>query len=183
VLILTEAPQASHGIRCAVAAALAVVLLATGAGCGVDRAGRGVAGSCDEADPAVVKQVMAGARTNFRPTLPNGSTGVLVDHLEPLDSSVGRLPKKDRKFGADELVVLRVSTVLGGEDASGGIKGFDGALYLALDEDGKLLGPVGTFSTPFFDLESPGDPGWLPWGDKVENTKLGFDLFGCVNPS
>ncbi|KAA1378219.1 hypothetical protein [Aeromicrobium fastidiosum] len=129
----------------------------------------------------MVKQIMAGARTNFRPTLPDGSAGVLVDHLKPLDSSVAKLPEKDRKFGADKLVVLLVSTVLGGEDASGGIKGFDGALYLALDSEGKLLGPVGTFSTPYFDLESPADAGWLPWGDKVENTKLGFDLFGCVN--
>ena len=179
--IPTEWRRGTHGARCVVAGVLAFVVLVAAAACDADRASGGRAGSCDEADPAVVKQIMAGAKTNFRPTPPDGGTGVLVDHLKPLDSSVAKLPKKDRKLGADQLLVLLVSTVLGGEDASGGITGFDGALYLALDADGELLGPVGAFSTSFFDLESPGDPGWLVWGDKVENTKLAFDLFGCVN--
>ena len=181
MLILTERGRSRWTTQRAAFSLVAIFVLATVAACDLDRASGGSAGSCDEADPAVVKQIMAGAKTNFRPTPPDGGTGVLVDHLEFLDSSVAKLPEKDRKFGADMLLVLLVSTKLGGEDASGGITGFDGALYLALDADGKLLGPVGTFSTSYFDLESPADPGWLAWGDKVESTKLGFDLFGCVN--
>ncbi|KAA1378220.1 hypothetical protein [Aeromicrobium fastidiosum] len=161
---------------------MAFVVLTAGAACDADGGTGGPRRSCEEADPAVVKQIMAGAKTNFRPTPPDGGTGVLVDHLELLKSGVGQLPEKDRKFGADQLVVLLVTTVLGGKDASGGISGYDGPLYFALDADGKLLGPAGEFTASHFNLESPADAGWLAWGDKVETSKLGNDLFGCVDP-
>ena len=162
---------------------IGAVILVAGTACDADRTGGGGSGgSCEEADPTVVKQIMAGAKTNFRPTPPDGGTGVLVDHLELLKSGVGQLPEKDRKFGADQLVVLLVSTVLGGKDASGGISGYDGPLYFALDADGKLLGPAGEFTASHFNLESPADAGWLAWGDKVETSKLGGELFGCVDP-
>jgi hypothetical protein len=168
--------------RRVLALVLGAVVVATGAACDADRAAGGGAGSCEEADPAVVKQIMAGAKTDFRPTQPDGSPGVLIDRLKPLDSSVAPLPKKDQKFGAQRLLALQVSVVLGGEDASGGIGGFDGAVYFALDADGKLLGPAGAFTAAQFDIPSPSDPGWLPWGDKVESTKLGYDLAACVEP-
>lgn len=164
-----------HVLTCVMAA----VLLATGAGCDAN----GASGQdCDEADPAVVKEIMAGARTDFRPVLPGGKEGIYIDHLEVRKSGVGRLPEKDRKFGADQLVVLLVSTVLGGEDASHGFGSIQGPIYFALDADGKLLGPAGAFTAAQFDLTSPADPGWLEWGDKVESSKLANELFGCVDP-
>lgn len=170
--------------RRVVTCVVSALLLATAAGCDADGAdgGSGGGGKCAEGDPAVVKQVMAGARKDFRPVLADGSPGVHVDHLELLDSSVGRLPEKDRKFGADQLLVVAVSTVLGDEDASDGIAGFDGTTIFALDADGKLLGPAGAFTASLFDLTSPSDPGWLAWGDKVETSSLAGKLYGCVDP-
>jgi hypothetical protein len=155
---------------------VSAVLLAA-AGCG---AGSGQ--DCAVAEPALVKEVMAGARTDFRPTLADGSPGIFIDHLEVRESGVGQLPEKDRKLGADQLVVLLVSVVLGGEDASDGIGSFQGPVYFALDADGKLLGPAGAFTAAQFDLESPPDPAWLEWGDKVETSTLANELFGCVDP-
>jgi len=159
---------------------LSAVLLATGTACGAD--GGGARGDCDEADPAVVKEIMAGARTDFRPVQPDGSPGIQVDHLELLESGVGELPEKDREFGAEQLLVLKISTFLAGEDASDGFERIDGTVSFALDDDGDLLGPAGTFSASLFDLPSPPEPGWLAWGDKVEVSALANDLFVCVNP-
>lgn len=158
-------------LRCVI-----VMVLASGAGCDV-----GSGQDCPVGEPALVKEIMAGARTDFRPDLPGG-TGIHIDHLEVRESGVGRLPEKDRKFGADRLVVLLVSVVLGGEDASDGFGGFQGPMYFALDADGKLLGPAGAFTAAQFDLESPPAPGWLEWGDEVETSTLAGELYGCVDP-
>lgn len=164
-------------LTCVVTAAL----LVAGAGCDAGSGG-GSPDQCPEADPAVVKQIMAGARTDFRPTLPDGRPGIQIDHLEVLESGVAPLPAKDRKFGADHLLVLLISTVLSGADASDGFQSIKGPIYFALDADGKLLGPAGAFTASQFDLASPKDAGWLTWGDKVEASKLGSELYGCVDP-
>ena len=161
---------------------VATVLLATGAACDVSGADRSDQGSCDEADSAVVDRVMAGARTNFRPVLPDGRPGILVDHLEVKESGVKRLPEKDREFGADRVLVLLVSTFVGGQDSAEGIGSFDGPVHFALDADGELLGPVGQFTTSLFDLEAPTDTGWLTWGDSVEDSTFGGSLYECVDP-
>lgn len=157
---------------------VSAVLVATGTGCN----GGGGLEACAEADPEVVKQIMAGARTDFRPVLPDGGLGIHIDHLEVLESSVGRLPQEDRRFGADQLLVLLISVVLGAEDASDGFGGFQGTILFALDPDGELLGPAGEFTASQFDLASPTDPGWLEWGDEVETSTLAGELFGCVDP-
>ncbi|MBD8607884.1 hypothetical protein IFT73_13560 [Aeromicrobium sp. CFBP 8757] len=170
-------------LRQTLACGIGAAIVATGAACDANSESDAGAGSCDGADSTVVQQIMAGARTDFRPTLADGSPGVLIKRLEPLDASVAKLPEKDREFGADQLVALQVSVVLGGEDTSGGIGGFDGPVYFALDAEGKLLGPVGQFTASQFDLESPADADWLSWGDKVESTELGFGLADCVKPS
>lgn len=159
---------------------VAAVLLASGAGCDAD--GGESRGACAEADPAVVEQIKTGARSDFRPVLPDGTPGVQIDHLEVLESSVGQLPLKDRKFGAEQLLALLISTVLGEEDASEGMSGFEGTILFALDADGKLLGPAGEFTASLFDLESPPAPGWLEWGDEVETLTLAGELYGCVDP-
>jgi hypothetical protein len=168
---------------------LTLVVLVLGlmmAACGTDGAGDAngdaAGGACADADPAVVKQVMAGARSNFRPVMAEGETGVQIDHLELLDSTVGQLPKKDRKFGAEQLLVLKISTVLGGSDASDGFGSIEGTVLFALNADGKLLGPAGAFTASQFDLGSPTDPGWLAWGDKVEVSPFAGKLYGCVDP-
>jgi hypothetical protein len=163
------------------ATVLTAVLAASGAACSTGGGNPGE--ECAETDPAVVKKIMKGARTDFRPVLADGRPGVQVDHLEALESVVGQLPERDRKFGADQLVVLQVKTFLGAEDASEGLGSFNGPVYFALDADGELLGPAGTFTASLFDLPAPKDPEWLAWGDKVETSTLGNDLFGCVNPS
>lgn len=105
-----------------------------------------------------------------------------IDHLDVLESSVGQLPPKDRKFGAEQLLAVLISTVLGEEDASEGMSSFEGTILFALDADGKLLGPAGEFTASLFDLESPLDPGWLEWGDTVETSILAGELYGCVDP-
>lgn len=151
-------------------------VLAAGAGC--DAGGE----RCVEGDPAVVKQIMAGARTNFRPILPDGRPGIQVDHLELLDSSVGRLPPNDRNFGADQLLVMSFSTVLGGSDASDGFASVETLTTFGLDADGKLLGPADAFTASLFDLASPTDPGWLAWGEELVDATLANDLFDCVDP-
>ena len=166
-------------------AASVAALVATVSGCDTGSSGGGGGGrdgSCDEADPAVVKQIMKGARTDFRPTLPDGRPGVQVDHLELLESGAERLPAEDRKFGADRVVVLLTSTVLGGADASDDIGGVEGPVYFALDAKGELLGPVGQFSASLFDLPMPADAGWLEWGNGIEDSTFGGDLYGCVDP-
>lgn len=168
--------------RRALACAVAAVLVASGTGCSADSGGPG--DECAETDPAVVKEIMAGARSDFSPPVDDaGTPGPRIDHLEARESVVGKLPQDDRKFGADRLVVLLVSTVLGEEDAADDFGSYQEPLYFALDAKGELIGPAGSYTTSYFDLASPADPEWLAWGDKVESSTLGNDLFGCVNPA
>lgn len=162
-------------LTCAVSA----VLLATGAGCDADGAD---GGACADADSAVVKQIKAGARKDFRPVLPGGRPGVQVDHLELHDSSVGKLPAEDRKFGAEQLLAFSVTSFLGGEDAADGFGSVEALTLFALDGDGKLLGPADPFTASLFDLTTPADPGWLAWGDKRVDSPLASELFDCVDP-
>lgn len=172
----------SRAVMCVVSA-VALVSAACSTGGGGTGGGDGSDGRCDAADPALVDQVMAGARQDFRPELPDGRPGVQIDHLEARDSSVGRLPAEDRKYGAERLLALQISVVLGGDDASDGIPGFQGPVFFALDGDGELLGPAGQFTASQFDLASPADPGWLAWGDEVETSSVANSLAGCVDPS
>lgn len=161
----------------AIAAAVAALLMAT-AGCGTGRE----RGACDEADPAVVKQIMASARTDFRAPMSYVSPGLQIDHLELLASGSAALPKENREFGAERLVAVLVSTVLGGKDASAGDGSVDDVMFFAVDADGALLGPLGPHTAVLFDLTSPDESGWSSWGEETEDLSLAFELFRCLQP-
>lgn len=137
---------------------------------------------CAQPDEAVVEQIMAGARENFRPVV-DGEQGVLVRRLELEDAAVGTLPRADRKFGAEQLVVLLVSVTFGDEAASGGISGTTEPVAFVLDGDGELIGPAGEYTAAHFDLDAPKDPEFLAWGGEVETSAVGDEVFRCVNPN
>lgn len=160
--------------------AACVVALATLTGCGSDAAGRPSVGTCTDPDKAVVKQIMAAARTDFRPVTPSGERGVEVAGIELVDAGSTRLPAKDRKLGADQVVVLLVWMTFGGQDASEDLQRVQGRVEFALDEDGRLLGPVGAFSASAFDLDMPPDPEWLAWGNRLEESDTAEFFLGCV---
>jgi hypothetical protein len=166
--------------RCAFGVAMSFVVAAL-AGCGGSEAsGVPNVGTCTDADEPVVEQIMAGARTDFRPVTPSGRRGAQVAEIELVEAGATRLPAKDRKFGADQVVVLLVWMTFGGEDASGDIQRVQGRVQFALDEDERLLGPVGAFSASAFDLPMPKDPGWLEWGDRLEESDTAETFLGCV---
>lgn len=163
-------------MRVATSAAVVALVLLVSTACGTERE----RGTCDEADPAVVKKIMAGARSDFRTTASDVSPGIQIDHLELLASGSDRLPEGSRKFGADRLVAILVSTVLGDGEASDQV---EDVVLFAVDADGVLLGPVGTHSSSRFDLKSPDEPGWLAWGEETEDLSLAFDLLVCLSPT
>lgn len=162
--------------RSVVVSVAVAMVLATSVGC------TGSWDRCPEADADVVEQIMAGARTDFRPVLPDGRPGIQIDHLETIGSSVGRLPENDRKFGADQLLVLSIWTYVGEEDASGDFGRIKGEVLFVLDADGKLLGPADEFTASLFDLSTPADPGWQEWGEKLIESSTFSELATCVDP-
>lgn len=133
--------------------------------------------ACNDADKAVVSDIMATARTNFK----DGDS--VTDHFEFKKAATAPIPESKRKYGAAELMVLLVSVYLEDDDAESGLSGIQGPVYVVLDDDGKPLGPLGTLSQPFFDIQPPADPGWTAWADSVEKSRFASGLFGCVNPS
>lgn len=165
---------------------MSIVLLAglTGCGTGSDRADRAdrARGSCDEADPAVVKEVMSQARTDYRPISSDGTPDFQIDHLEMLASGSVRLPETSREHGADRLLAVLVKTVVGGDDASLGSGSVEDVVFFASDAKGDLLGPVGDHTASRFEIESPDDPEWAAWAEQTEDLKLAFDLFKCLQP-
>jgi hypothetical protein len=132
---------------------------------------------CNDADKAVVSDIMDTARTKFL----TGDT--ITDHFELKKAVTAPIPQSKRKYGAAELMVLLVSVYLEDDDAKSGLSGIQGPIYVVLDDDGQPLGPLGTLSQPFFDIQPPGDPGWTAWADGVEKSRFASGLFGCVNPS
>ena len=171
-----------RGLICA---AITVVMTAAAvASCGSGSGSRGEdGGECSEPDKAVVEQVMAGARENFRPVSPDGEEGAFISRIELIGAQEATLPADDRRFGAERLMAVNVSTVMGGEDASGDFNTIEGPVVFALDSEGRLLGPVGTYTASMFDLEAPQDPGWWDWGEKVEVSPFAGELYDCVDPS
>jgi hypothetical protein len=125
----------------------------------------------------VVEQIMGGARENFRPVV-DGQQGVLVERLELQDAAVGTLPEADRRFGADQLVVVLVSVTFGGEYASGGINGTTEPVAV-LDGDGNMIGPAGEYTAAHFDLDAPKDPEFLAWGARSRPRPLGTRCSGA----
>jgi hypothetical protein len=132
---------------------------------------------CNDADKAVVSDIMDTARTKFL----TGDT--ITDHFEFKKAVTAPIPESKRKYGAAELMVLLVSVYLEDDDAKSGLSGIQGPVYVVLDDDGQPLGPLGTLSQPFFNITPPADPGWTPWADRLERSDFAADLFGCVNPS
>jgi hypothetical protein len=141
---------------------------------GTDRAGEA---ACDDADPAVVTKVMDTANTDFQ----DGDS--VVRSFELVDSATAPIPDDQQKFGAERLMVLLVSVTIDDDEVPDDLQGAQGPVYVVLDADGQPLGPLGTFSQPYFDLEPPADPGWTAWADGLDQTDVASDLFGCVNPA
>ena len=80
-------------------------------------------------------------------------------------------------------MVLPVSVYIQDPDVPIKLQGVQGPVYVVLDDDGRPLAPLGTFSQPFFDIQPPADPGWTAWADGTDDSDVAYDLFGCVNPS
>ena len=132
---------------------------------------------CNDADRAVVSDIMATARTNFQ------TGGTITNRFEFIEAATAPIPESERQYGAAELMVLLVAVYLEGDDPESGLTGAQGPVYVVLDDDGQPLGPLGTPSQPFFDLQPPADPGWTAWADGLERTSFASGLFGCVNPN
>jgi hypothetical protein len=79
-------------------------------------------------------------------------------------------------------MVLLVKVYLEDDDVPGEFQAAQGPVYVVLDADGEPLGPLGTFSQPFFDIQPPADPGWTSWADAIDDSDVAYDLFGCVTP-
>jgi hypothetical protein len=131
---------------------------------------------CNDADKAVVSDIMSTARTNFK----DGDS--VTDHFEFVKAATRPIPESKRKYGAAELMVLLVSVYVQDPDVPSDLQGVQGPVYVVLDDDGKPLGPLGTFSQPF-DIKPPADPGWTAWADGIDDSDVAYDLFDCVNPS
>ncbi len=132
---------------------------------------------CNTADEAVVTEIMDTARTNFKT---GDST---ISSFEFIEAATAPIPEQVQKYGAKELMVLLVAINIDDPDIEDGFQGAQGPQYVVLDADGQPLGPLGTFSQPFFDIQPPDDPGWTAWADGVDDSDVAYDLFGCVNPN
>ena len=132
---------------------------------------------CNTADKAVVRDIMSTARTDFK----DGDS--VTDHFDFVEAATAPLPESKRRFGAAELMVLLVSVYIQDDDVPSELQGVQGPVYVVLDDDGQPLGPLGTQSQPFFDLQPPPDAGWTSWADAVERSDVASSLFSCVNPS
>ncbi|KAA1380536.1 hypothetical protein [Aeromicrobium fastidiosum] len=168
---MTAHPRSSGGI---VALALAVAALSA---CGTSASRGREGGICNDADKAVVSDIMSTARTNFK----DGDS--VTDHIEFVKAATRPIPESKRKYGAAELMVLLVSVYIQDADVPTKLQGVQGPVYVVLDADGKPLAPLGTFSQPFFDIQPPADPGWTAWADGIDDSDVAYDLFGCVNPN
>jgi hypothetical protein len=162
----------------AAASWLVTLVMATSvlSACGTSSAGKDEK-VCNDADKAVVSDIMSKARTNFL-------TGdIITKRFEFKKAATAPIPESKRKYGAAELMVLLVSVYLESDDPESGLSGIQGPIYVVLDDDGNPLGPLGTLSQPFFDLQPPADPGWTAWADNVERSRFASGLFACVNPA
>ncbi|MCL3817953.1 hypothetical protein [Aeromicrobium wangtongii] len=131
----------------------------------------------------MVKKVMSQARADYRTSASDASPEIQIDHLELLGSGSARLPETSREHGADRLLAVLVKTVVGGEAASYSAGSVNDVVFFAADAKGDLLGPVGSHTASRFDLEAPDDPDWTAWGEQIEDSKLAFELFTCLQPA
>ncbi len=132
---------------------------------------------CNDADKAVVDEIMDTARTNF----PLGES--TIGSFEFIEAATAPIPEQVQEFGASDLMVLLIAVNIDDPDIEEGFQGAQGPVYVVLDADGQPLGPLGTFSQNYFDLQPPDDPGWTEWADGVDDSDVAYDLFGCVNPN
>lgn len=132
---------------------------------------------CDPADKAVVAEIMAKARTNFK----DGDT--IHDHFEFVKGATAPIPEGRRQFGAERVMVLLVKVFLRDDSLTEEFQGVQGPVWVVLDGDDKPLAPLGADSRPFFDIQPPPDPGWTAWADGLADSDFAYDLFGCVNPN
>lgn len=133
--------------------------------------------ACDTADEAVVADIMATAQSDF----PDGDS--TISGFEFIEAATAPIPEGVQKFGAEQLMVLLVAVTIDDPDIDDGFQGAQGPVYVVLDAEGQPLGPLGTFSQPYFDIEPPNDPGWTAWADSVDDSDVAYDLFGCVDPN
>ncbi|MGJ9421858.1 hypothetical protein [Aeromicrobium sp. CF3.5] len=120
---------------------------------------------------------MATAQSNFKT---GDST---ISSFKFIEAATAPIPEDVQQFGAKELMVLLVAINIDDPNVEDGFQGAQGPEYVVLDADGQPLGPLGTFSQPFFDIEPPEDPGWTAWADGVADSDVAYDLFGCVDPN
>lgn len=161
--------------RLLVASAVASALLLSACGSSSDEPrATGGSGTCETADQAVVGDIMDTARTNFQ----DGDS--ITDHFELVKAATGPIPESKRKYGAAELMVLLVSVYVQDPDVPSDLQGIQGPVYVVLDADGQPLGPLGTYSQPFFDIQPPADPGWTAWADGIDKSDVAYDLVRCL---
>jgi hypothetical protein len=132
---------------------------------------------CDDADKAVVADVMAKARTNFV----QGDS--ITKDFDFIKAATAPIPEQKREYGAARLMVLLVAVNIDDDKLPAGFQGAQGPVYVVLDDDGEPIAPLGTFSQPFFDIQPPADPGWTAWADGIDTSNVAYDLFACVNPN
>ncbi len=131
---------------------------------------------CNTADEAVIAEIMDTARAKV-------TVGGRDSSFEFLEAATTPIPPDVQQFGAAELMVLLIAETIDDPDIEKGFETVQGPVYVVLDADGQPLGPLGTFSQNYFDLQPPTDPGWTEWADGVDDSDVAYDLFGCVNPN